>query len=169
MPITTHKVVTIDYSLTNEEGQILDSTKGKEPLSYLHGMENFIPGLEEVLEGKSVGDHITTTLSPEDGYGQRDESLVKRVPRNTFEEVDELKPGMQFQTEIESEPVILTVVEIVGDEVTVDGNHPLVGRTLHFDVTVLGVRDATENELQQGDIEGSGSQINKIRPGLSLH
>ena len=167
MPITKHKVITINYSLTNEEGEILDSTAGKAPLSYIHGIENFIPGLEAALEGKSIGDHISTTLAPEEGYGQRDESLVKQVPRKTFEDVGELKPGMQFQTEIESEPMILTVVEIVEDTVTVDGNHPLVGCTLHFDVTVVGIRDATETELQQGDVDGSGPQSNKIRPGLS--
>ena len=156
MEISKDAVVSIDYKLTNDDGQVLDSSEGREPLSYLHGHGNLIPGLETALAGKKSGDAVQTTLAPADGYGVRDESLVQDVPRDRFDPSVELKAGMQFQAETPEGMRLIRVVDVQGDQVKVDGNHPLADVTLNFDVKVVDVREATPEELSHGHAHGPG-------------
>jgi FKBP-type peptidyl-prolyl cis-trans isomerase SlyD len=155
MQISKHKVVTMDYTLTDDQGTVIDSSQGRDPLAYIQGVGNIIPGLEQALEGKTSGEALSVTISPEDAYGERDETLLRAVPRNLFD-VDDLQVGMQFQTQSEAGMEIVTIVGVTDDDVTIDANHPLAGVTLNFDVTVVDVRDATEDELSHGHVHGPG-------------
>jgi len=155
MVIEDRKVVTLDYTLTDQSGEVLDTSKGDEPLIYLHGSGNIIPGLERALLGKSQGAALQVTVQPADGYGDRDESLMQQIPKDRFDGED-LEVGMQFQANGPEGPVLLTVVDVGDESVTVDANHPLAGRVLAFDVTVLDVRDATLEELTHGHVHGPG-------------
>lgn len=155
MQIESRKVVTLEYTLTDEGGDVLDTSKGGEPLVYLHGSGNIIPGLESALAGKGEGESLKVTVSPEDAYGDRDEDLMQTVPKSRFGD-EELEVGMQFQARGPEGPVLLTIVRVLADTVTLDANHPLAGKTLSFDVTVLSVRDATLEELTHGHVHGPG-------------
>ncbi|QEW05993.1 FKBP-type peptidyl-prolyl cis-trans isomerase [Nitrincola iocasae] len=150
MQIDQNTVVSIHYTLTNSEGNVMDSSVGQEPLAYLHGASNIIPGLENALTGKAAGDTLAVTVDPEQGYGEVREEMIQAVERSNFAGVDEIEVGMQFmaQTPWGEQPV--TVVGIEGDSVTLDGNHPLAGQTLKFDVEVVEVRSATEEEVTAG-------------------
>lgn len=152
MEITKHKVATIHYTLRDASGNVLDSSEGAEPLYYLHGEGNLIPGMEEGLEGHSAGDQLNLTVSPEKGYGRRDPRLVDEVPRQAFGN-QPLEVGMQFQT---NEGQVITITQVGPETVTVDGNHPLADQELHFDVNVLNVRNATADELAHGHVHGPG-------------
>jgi len=156
MKIAHEKVVSIHYTLTNGEGTVLDSSSGGHPLAYLHGFGNIIPGLENALEGKETGDKLSVTVEPEEGYGARDERLVQAVPRGAFKGVTELAPGMQFQAQGPQGTRLVVVTKVAEDVVTVDANHPLAGQTLHFEVEVSEVRDATSEELEHGHVHGPG-------------
>ncbi|HET9959490.1 MAG TPA: peptidylprolyl isomerase [Polyangiaceae bacterium] len=151
MQIANEKVITIDYTLTDEAGEVLDSSSDDGPLSYLHGFGNIVPGLEAALEGKAKGDSVQVTVAPEEGYGKRDEALVQSLPRNRFPD-GEIEVGMQFHAEAQGASRVLTVVAVDEKAVTIDANHPLAGRTLSFDVTVRDVRDATAEELEHGHV-----------------
>lgn len=156
MQITEKTVVSIHYTLTNGEGEVLDSSNGQDPLAYLHGAGNIIPGLENALVGKAVGDSLTVTVPAEEGYGPVRDELVQDVDRSAFSGVDDIQAGMQFmaQTPWGEQPV--TVVKVEGDSITLDGNHPLAGQTLTFDVEVVEIRDATEDEVEHGHAHGAG-------------
>ncbi|MCB0340910.1 MAG: peptidylprolyl isomerase [Pseudobdellovibrionaceae bacterium] len=156
MKATKGMVVTMDYTLTNDQGEVLDSSKGREPLPYLHGHRNIITGLEKVIEGKAKGDQLNVKVAPAEGYGERDESLVQVVPKSEFEGAGELEVGMQFQTHTQDGLQIFQIVKIAGEDVTVDGNHPLAGESLHFEVTITDVREATPEELSHGHVHGPG-------------
>jgi FKBP-type peptidyl-prolyl cis-trans isomerase SlyD len=156
MKIAHEKVVSIHYTLTNSEGSVLDSSSGNDPLAYLHGFGNIIPGLENALEGKEAGEKLSVTVEPEQGYGARDEQLVQAVPRTAFKGVEELAPGMQFQAQGPQGTRLVVVTQVAADVVTVDANHPLAGQTLHFEVEVSGVRDATSVDLEHGHVHGPG-------------
>ena len=157
MVIVQDKVVLIHYTLTNESGETLDSSAGGEPLAYLHGQGNIIPGLEKALEGKQAGDKLNVRVEPAEGYGVRDEALVQQVPRRQFGGAN-LQPGMQFHAQTsQGHARVVTVKRIQGDMVTVDGNHPLAGEVLNFDVEVTEVRDATVDELEHGHVHGPGA------------
>ncbi len=156
MQIVKHKVVTIDYTLTDEEGKVLDTSKDSEPLSYIQGIGNLIPGLESALEGKQAGDALNVSVPPEQGYGERDDKLLVSVPRERFDEAGNVEVGMRFQAPTESGMRVVTVVGIEEENVTVDANHPLAGETLNFDVKVVEVRDATEEEIGHGHVHGPG-------------
>jgi len=156
MQITKNAVVAIDYTLTSDEGEVLDTSEGHEPLVYLHGVGGIIPGLECELEGKQVGDQFQVTVAPAEGYGERDDTLEQEVARDQFEGDEDLALGMQFQVESEEGPTVVTVIEIDDDVVTIDGNHPMAGVNLNFDVTIREVRQATDDELSHGHVHGMG-------------
>ena len=156
MQITKDKVATIDYTLKNEAGEVLDSSQGGEPLAYLHGANNIIPGLESALEGQAAGDEIQVSVPPEQAYGVRNEALRQEVDKSQFSGVDDLKVGMHFRVPSEQGDMVIRVADIEGDSVTVDGNHQLAGMTLQFDVTVKDVREATEEEKNHGHVHGPG-------------
>lgn len=153
MQIAAQKVASFHYTLTNAEGKVIDSSRERGPLSYLQGAGNIVPGLEKAMDGHANGDKFQVEVVPEQGYGQRHPQLVQKVPKNAFANVGEPKPGMQFQTSGPNGPMLVTVTAVDGDEVTIDGNHPLAGETLHFDVEVTDVRDANEDELNNGRVE----------------
>jgi FKBP-type peptidyl-prolyl cis-trans isomerase SlyD len=156
MQIANHKVVSIHYTLTNDEGDVLDSSKGQDPLAYLHGFGNIISGLENALSGRSLGDKFTVSIAPAEGYGERDNEMVQSVPKSAFQGVDEILPGMQFQAQSPDGMQLVTVIDVDGDEVILDGNHPMAGMTLNFDVEVTEIRDATAEELEHGHVHGPG-------------
>lgn len=156
MHISKHKVVMMDYTLKDDEGTVIDTSQGRAPLAYIHGMGQMIPGLEEALEGHSTGENFNVRVDPDKAYGQRDENLLQAVPRELFKGVDELKPGMQFEAETQNGREVVTVVNVEDEQVVVDTNHPLAGVTLNFDVTVVDVREATEQELDHGHVHGPG-------------
>lgn len=161
MEIKKDCVVTIDYSLRDDTGRLIDSSTETEPLVYLHGNENIIPGLEQNLEGKNPGDAINCSISPKDAYGDRDESLVFKVKKEDFGENAEVAPGMQFEAHGENGVQIVTVVKIDGNDVTLDANHPLAGETLHFDVKVVNVREATSEELEHGHVHSAHDECDE--------
>jgi len=156
MQIAEKTVVSIHYTLTNAEGETLDSSNGQDPLAYLHGAGNIIPGLENALVGKTVGDSLQVTVEPEEGYGPVRDELVQDVDRSAFSGIEDIQTGMQFmaQTPWGEQPV--TVVKVEGDSITLDGNHPLAGQTLTFDVEVVEIRDATDEEVEHGHAHGAG-------------
>ena len=156
MNVAKHKVVAIDYTLTNDGGETLDSSDGRDPLMYLHGAGNIIGGLESALEGKMVGEQVQVSIAPADGYGERNESLRQVVSREQFSGIENVAVGMQFRVDTNAGELTVTVVEVSDERVTLDGNHPLAGETLHFDVTVREVRDATEAEVSHGHAHGAG-------------
>lgn len=151
MKIEQHQVVSIDYELKNDNGDVLDSSAGQEPLTYLHGTGGLIPGLEKALEGKSADDELEVTIPPAEAYGEFDDSLVQKVTKAAFDGVDNIEPGMQFQAQGNAGEVqSITVIEVEGDDVTIDANHPLAGETLHFSVQIREVRAATDEEKDHG-------------------
>jgi len=152
--IEKNRVVTLNYTLRDEQGTILDASSGRGPLSYLHGKGNIIPGLEQALSGKAAGDKLDVTVAPEQGYGPRDERLVQIVPRTKFGEVENLAPGMQVRVGGQQGQRIVSVVRVDRDFVTIDGNHPLAGRTLHFSVEIAEVRKASHDEVAHGHVHG---------------
>ncbi len=152
MHIAKDTVVSIDYTLTDTAGTVLDSSKGLKPLDYLHGSGNIIPGLEEALEGKSAGEALKVVVPPEKGYGVRNEALLQKVPRKMFDAGHEIKPGMRFRAGSDHGEHTVTVTAVDPENITVDANHPLAGKTLNFDVSVVGVRVATAEELAHGHV-----------------
>ncbi|MCG7598197.1 peptidylprolyl isomerase [Halomonas sp. McH1-25] len=151
MPIIPQQVVTLHYMLRDAEGHVLDDSRQRDaPLSYLHGHDNIVAGLEQALTGAESGTRLTVTLAPEQAYGRRDEALVRHVSRSAFGDVADLKPGMRFQAQGPDGPRTVTVVDADDTRVTVDANHPLAGQTLHYDVDILEVREATRAELAKG-------------------
>jgi FKBP-type peptidyl-prolyl cis-trans isomerase SlyD len=148
-------VVTIDYTLRNTAGQVLDSSKGDEPLSYLHGHQNIVPGLESALTGKKKGDVVKVAVAPEEGYGPRDPAAVRALGRDAFPPEADLRVGVQFVAELEDgEHVAMWVVGVDDEHVHIDMNHPLAGETLHFEVEVVELRQANDNELTHGHPHG---------------
>jgi FKBP-type peptidyl-prolyl cis-trans isomerase SlyD len=156
MRVEKDKVVSIDYTLTDAKGKVIDSSKGKAPLPYIHGAGNIIKGLESALEGKQVGDELKVTVPPEQGYGVRDEKLVAVVPRDSFKGIKRVERGMQFQASQGGQTRTVTVVGFQGDDVKVDANHPLAGQALNFEVKVVEIRDAQAEELAHGHVHGPG-------------
>ena len=156
MKVENNKVVQMHYHLTDADKNILDSSKGREPLAYIHGIGNIIPGLEKQLTGKEVGDKVAAVVEPAEAYGERDENLMQIVPMSGFQGDEELQVGMQVQVGTERGPAIASVAKIEGEDVTLDINHPLAGLTLHFDVEIMDVRDATSEELDHGHVHGPG-------------
>ncbi|MES9904573.1 MAG: peptidylprolyl isomerase [Sedimenticola sp.] len=154
MTIEVNKVVSLAYTLTDEQGTVIDqSTDGS--FEYLHGAGNIIPGLENGLLGKKVGDKLNVEVAPEEGYGERNEEMIQSVGRDMFNPEDEINPGMQFQAQSpEGQMMVVTVMDVNEESITIDGNHPLAGVNLNFEVEILALRDAVEEEIQHGHIHG---------------
>lgn len=156
MTIADKKVVVIDYELTDDNGQILDKSESGQ-FAYLHGADNIIPGLEKALSGKSAGDTFEVSVSPEEGYGERHENMVQTVSIDMFESPEQVVVGQQFHAQSpEGHTILITVTNIDGDQVTIDGNHPLAGMQLNFSGTVVDIRDATAQELEHGHVHAHG-------------
>lgn len=158
MNIAKNHVVTMHYTLKDDSGATLDSSAGGEPLVYIHGLGHIIPGLEGKIEGKTKGDKLQAVIEPKDAYGERVDEMVNSMPKSEFPDSEDLAEGMQFQVDTDKGPLVLTVVEVKGDEVVLDGNHPLAGYTLHFDVEIVDIREATEDELAHGHVHGDNCQ-----------
>jgi FKBP-type peptidyl-prolyl cis-trans isomerase SlyD len=156
MQIGQDSVVTLHYTLTDDAGNTLDSSAGAEPLAYLHGNGNLIPGLERELDGKSAGEKLQVKVAPADGYGEYDKSLVQRVPRRAMKGIPDLRVGIQLHAQSPQGVRAVTVTQIMGDMVTIDANHALAGKNLNFDVEIVDVRAATEEELSHGHVHGPG-------------
>lgn len=150
MEIADNRIASIHYTLTDDDGKVLDKSDPAQPLSYLHGAGNIIPGLEKALAGRKAGDSLQVDVEPGEGYGPRHEGLIQSVPRDAFKGVERVEPGMQFRAQTERGPLLVTVTEVGESEIKIDGNHPLAGRNLHFAVEVAQVREATEQERQNG-------------------
>lgn len=156
MQIAERTVASFHYTLTDDAGTVIDSSRGREPLVYLHGVGNIVPGLEKAMAGRSVGDSFDVMVSPEEGYGLPNEMLVQTVPRAAFQGVDELEVGMQFTAQTGQGALSVVVTRIEGDDVTVDGNHPLAGKNLNFAIEVTDVREASVEEVLHGHVHGAG-------------
>jgi FKBP-type peptidyl-prolyl cis-trans isomerase SlyD len=154
--IQKHLVASIEYTLTDDGGQVIDTSEGRGPLTYLHGAGNLIPGLESDLEGKGVGDEFKTRIEPADAYGERNDAMVQDVPRDQLPGDMEIQVGMQFQAQGPGGMQVVTVAGIEGDTVKMDGNHPLAGVTLNFDVKIVDIREATAEEKEHGHVHGEG-------------
>lgn len=155
MQIAAQKIVTLEYTLRNSDSELLDSSEESGPLTYLHGAENIVPGLEAALAGKTVGDKLHVEVPPKLAYGERDDELVVNIPRDRLPE-GEIEVGTLLRgTTDGGDTRVLTVIEVGDVNVTVDGNHPLAGESLLFDVTVISVRDATQEEIAHGHAHGS--------------
>jgi FKBP-type peptidyl-prolyl cis-trans isomerase SlyD len=149
MLISHHKTVTVEYTLSDGAGSILDTSKGREPLTYIHGTKSLIPGFEAALEGKSTKDNFSFIIEPKDGYGEYNDSLIFTLPKERFSKIEDLREGLQFAVNGPQGAMVMTVKNIGEKDVTLDGNHPLAGNTLHFQVEVLEVRDATKEEIEK--------------------
>jgi FKBP-type peptidyl-prolyl cis-trans isomerase SlyD len=146
-------VVSMHYKLTDEKGTVLDSSEGSDPLTYLHGAGNIIPGLEKALVGKVKGSSVQVKVEPAEGYGEILPDLIQTVDRSAFKEVDSVEVGMAFQAQTpEGAMQHIMVKKVEGDKITIDANHPLAGMVLNFEVNVVGVREATQEELAHGHV-----------------
>lgn len=154
MTIAKNKVVAMHYKLTNDGGEVLDSSEGRDPLYYLQGYGNIIPGLEKEMEGKNIGDKFSVSIEAKDAYGEYDESLVQKIPREQFEQFPNLEIGMKFHIDSNFGPMVVTVDEINDENVTINGNHELAGVRLTFAVEVAEIRDASEEEISHGHVHG---------------
>lgn len=150
------KVVSLHYTLTDDQGIVLDSSQGREPLAYLHGYGNLIHGLETALEGREAGFATTVKVAPADAYGDYQPEAVFEVPRRQFPPQEDIQVGMQVQGESEHGIQSFRVVQVSDQAVVLDGNHPMAGKNLHFDVEVLDVREATAQELAHGHVHAHG-------------
>ena len=154
MQIAEHKVVTLNYTLKDNDGTVIDESRDGSFI-YLHGASNIIPGLENALTGKISGDQMSVSVAPEEAYGARDEERIESVPRDMFPSDVEIEPGMQFHAEgPEGHAITIVVVAVEDDKVKIDGNHPLAGVALNFDVEVMDVRDATSEEIEHCHVHG---------------
>jgi FKBP-type peptidyl-prolyl cis-trans isomerase SlyD len=151
------RVVSLQFILKDEQGEMLDQSEKGEPLEYLQGANDVIPGLEKALDGHKVGDHVRVVIPPADAYGEYSVSLVDEVSRDQFPGIEDIQPGMQFQTQMDDgAPMVINVTAVDEDRVVVDGNHPLAGETLVFEVDIIAVRQASEDELAHGHVHSGG-------------
>jgi FKBP-type peptidyl-prolyl cis-trans isomerase SlyD len=154
--VAKNTVVTIDYTLRSDDGDVIDSSAGGQPLAYLHGVGAIVPGLENALDGKSAGDAVSVKVPAAEGYGERDPELTHVASRSQFQGIENVEVGMRFQARAGEQTTVVTVVAVDGDDVTLDANHPLAGVNLNFDVKIVGVRAATQAELEHGHPHGPG-------------
>lgn len=152
MKIDNECVVSFHFTLKNDEGKILSSSEGQDPLSYLHGAGNMVPGLEKEMAGKTINDKFSVSITPAEGYGEYNDDLIQKFSRDMFEGTDKIEVGMSFHTQTEHGKQAVSVIGFDENTVTVDGNHPLAGAVLHFDLEVTGVREATDEEIEHGRV-----------------
>ncbi len=150
--IGKNAVVSINYTLTNDAGEVMDTSEGREPLTYLHGANNLIPGLEKEMEGKTSGQSFKVTIPPSEAYGESNPELVQTLSKDMFKGVDKVEPGMGFTAQGPQGEQHIVVTAVDGDQVTIDANHPMAGKTLHFAVEIVNVRDASEEEIEHGHV-----------------
>jgi len=155
MIISKNSAVYFQYSLSDETGDIIDASPENEPMAYLQGHNSIIPGLEREMEGKKSGDVMVVTVEPKEAYGERKEEMVQQIPRESFK-AEDIKIGMRFEATTPNGAVSVVVADLTDETVTVDGNHPLAGKKLTFDVRISDVREATKEELTHGHIHGPG-------------
>ena len=153
MKVSLNKVIAIHYTLTNNEGTVLDSSNGRSPLNFIHGLGHLIQGMEEGIDGKEVGNKFQLKVSPEKGYGNYQNEMVQQVPLSAFAG-QEIKVGMQFEAGTEEQRFLVNIKAIDAETVTVDGNHPLAGVELNFDIEIMDIREATEDEIAHGHVYG---------------
>lgn len=154
MQIESNSVVTLHYTLKDNDGNIIDQSDDSSFL-YMHGAMNIIPGLENALAGKSAGDEISVKVSPEEGYGVKDDARIQEVPKDMFDSADEIQVGVQFHAQgPDGSAVVVTVIEVKDDVVVIDGNHALAGIDLNFEVKIVDVRAASEEEVSHGHVHG---------------
>ncbi len=156
MQITKQSITSLEFSLSDDDGRLIDNSEKSGPLVYMHGTGGLFPALESKLEGKSAGDTLVARIAPEEAYGQRDEKRVQSVPRSHLPADMEIEVGMQFQSQSIEGMVVMTVANIDGDTIQLDGNHPFAGVALNFDLKIVEVREATAEELQHGHAHGEG-------------
>ncbi len=157
MKVGKDKVVLMHYTLKNDAGDVIDSSEGGDPLPFLQGHGNIIPGLESALEGSKVGDKLDVSINPEEGYGERIQDAIQEIPSSALQGVDEVKVGMQLQSQDkDGNAFLVSVTKIEDDKITVDGNHPLAGQTLHFSVSIESIRKAEAEELSHGHVHADG-------------
>ncbi|MCP4749913.1 MAG: peptidylprolyl isomerase [Proteobacteria bacterium] len=156
MIIEKNRAVSINYVLTNDAGETLDSTQYQTPMVYLHGANNILPVLENALEGKTLKSRVRTKVTPGDGYGEYNEELVQSVPLSSFPNADKIKAGTQFQLDTSQGPKIATITKVENGEFTLDMNHPLAGQTLNFDIEVVDIREASAEEIEKGHVHTEG-------------
>lgn len=154
MKVAQDLVVSLAYQVRTEEGVLVDESPVSAPLDYLHGRGSLISGLEKAVEGREAGERFDVSVEANDAYGQYDENLVQRVPKDVFVGVDELQVGMRFLADTDMGPVPVEITALEGDEVVVDGNHMLAGQNLKFNVEIVAIREATEEELAHGHVHG---------------
>ncbi len=155
MQISKNSVVSFHYTLNDSEGKLLDTSAGREAFTYIHGLGMIVPGLEEEMEGRSAGDNLNVAIPPGKGYGEFDPQLIHKVPQDRFGD-QKVEAGMQFQAGERGDMGVFTVMEVEDGNVMLNGNHPLAGVTLHFNVEITDVRAATEEELAHGHVHGPG-------------
>ncbi len=156
MQIAKNRVVSIHYTLKNDAGNVIDSSEDAEPLVYLHGSQNIIPGLERALEGKVIDDALQVSIEATEAYGEYNKALTQVVPSSMFQGVEKIEVGMEFQAQTEKGVEVIRIAGVDGDDITIDGNHPLAGERLHFDVAVAEVREASADELEHGHVHTAG-------------
>lgn len=156
MKVSQNKVVVMHYAVSTSEGVLIDSSYDHTPLAVIQGTGYLIPGLDDALIGRAVGDKFEVDVPAEEGYGLRFDDYVQTVPKEMFADVEGLEVGAELRAETDEGEQTVIVIDISDDGITVDGNHPLAGIDLSFDVEILEVRDATENELQHGHVHGEG-------------
>ncbi|MDH5764743.1 MAG: peptidylprolyl isomerase [Gammaproteobacteria bacterium] len=155
MSIQAQKVVTINYTLKNDAGETIDASNDNS-FCYLHGANNIIPGLEDALAGKTSNEKFSIVIPPEDAYGEYNPAIQQVVDKSMFGD-EQVEVGMQFHAQADDGNLIMiTIAEVNGDQVTIDGNHPLAGVTLHYDIHVVDIRDATSEELEHGHVHSHG-------------
>ncbi|TAL98624.1 MAG: peptidylprolyl isomerase [Rhodanobacter sp.] len=156
MQIAQNAVAAFHYTLTDDQNEVIDSSAGRDPLTYLHGSGQIVPGLEKQMEGRSAGEKFSVDVVPAEGYGVHHPELMQEVPRTAFQGVEDIQPGMQFQSRGPQGEINVSVTRVENDKVFIDGNHPLAGKTLHFDIEVTAVREASAEELAHGHVHGAG-------------
>lgn len=160
MQVIKDAVASIHYTLKNDEGMVLDTSEGRDPLPYLHGAGNIVPGLEAALEGKTAGEEVQVRIEPAEAYGEKNDQMIQTIPREHMPEGVELQVGMQLQAQTpDGQAQVVTIVALTNTDVTLDGNHPLAGVALNFAVEIVEVRKATEEELTHGHVHGAGGHV----------